>query len=438
MDELDFDVTDLREAPDADTDADADGWEPAGAGRPAHQPSALLLHPRRLQLSRRLRATLTGAAVLLVSALLLLSIPQAPSSLAALLHIPTPTAPPPLPVGADTLVLRHTVPWGELRLDGEPVRHLGTALVPPNTQGVQLPALTLARGRHTLSYSALPFPTLRCNISVPAAPGDTCPLVSRTADDALETFGLTRSVDLGATFALLPPAQQDALLSVVAAALAAQSPTATLAAGEPYLAADGKPAVASMPLVATLRYTLDTSSAIIGPAGPIGPAATDACRPLCADEHDQGDLSAWLVAARLALAWQYAPAAGQPFAGPVAPGAPSAVYVDVQVTWDGGWRVIPAPIGGQAECAAATAAAQIALAQQRLSGRFSCVPALDHPANGCLVTAQPLDAAGLPSGSDLALYYRFGLLFAGNAAARRGLPGLPAIAPAALALLPTV
>lgn len=429
MDELDFDVTDLRAVPDAGMDAD--DWEPLDAGTLPHQSPAAPSHQRRLWFSRRLRAMLTGAVVLLVSAILLFSIPQSPASLAALLHVPTPTAPPPLPVGADTLVLRHTVPWGELRLDGAPVRHLGTALVPPNTQGVQLPALTLARGRHSLSYVAPPFPTLRCTISVPAAPGDTCPLVSQKADDALETFGLVRSVDLGATFALLPPAQQHALVSTVAAALAAQSPMATLAAGEPYLAADGRPALAGTPLAATLRYTLDTGGETASSNG------EQVCHPLCADEHDQGDLSAWLIAVPLALAWQYAPASGQPFSGPVVPGALGAVYVDAQVAWDSGWQVVSMPIYGQAECAVAIAEAQVALAQQWSSSRFSCVPAQDHIASGCLITVQPSDPTGLPQGPELALYYRFGMLFAGNAAARRDIPGLPSLTPAALALLPT-
>lgn len=427
MDEFDLDVTDLRE-PD-DTDADD---PPSHAARPASRHPHSFAAPALPHLSRRLRGALTGAVVLLVGAVLLLSIPQAPATLAALLRIPTPTAPPALAVGADTLVLSHTVPWGALRLDGAPVQRLGTALVPPNTQGAELPALTLTRGTHSLSYVAPPFSPLRCTISVPAAPADTCPLGPHEASGALEAFGATRIVDLGATPALLPPAQHAALVSAVAAALAAQSPMATLAAGEPYLAANGRPALARAPLAATLRYTLDTSEDVTGPAG------DGVCRPLCADEHDQGDLSSWLLAARLALAWQYIPTtgAGQPFAGDVALGPPTAIYVDVQVAWDGAWRVVSAPIDGQAECAVATASAQTVLDLHRLSGRFSCVPAQDHIAAGCLVTAQPLSSAGQPVGPELALYYRFGVLFAGNAAARQRLPELPAIAPAALALLP--
>lgn len=426
MDEFDFDVTDLREPDDMAAD------DPAmPVARPhSHHRFAVSALPH---LSRRLRGTLTGVVVLVVAAVLLLGIPQAPATLAALLRIPTPAPPPPLAIGADTLVLRHTVPWGELRLDDTPMQHLGTALVPPNTQGAQLPALTLTRGTHSLSYVAPPFSPLRCTISVPAAPADTCPLGPREDSGALEAFGATRIVDLGATPALLPPAQHEALVSAVAAALAAQSPATTLAAGEPYLAANGRLVAAGEPLAATLRYTLDTSEDVSGPG------ADDVCRPLCADAHDQGDLSSWLLAARLALAWQYAPTtsgAGQPFAGDVAPGPPTAVYVDVQVAWDGAWRVVSAPIDGQAECAVATASVQAALGLHRLAGRLSCVSAPDHIAAGCLVMAQPLDSAGQPVGPELALYYRFGVLFAGDAATRRVLPELPAIAPSTLALLP--
>lgn len=430
MDEFDLEVTDLRE-PDNPDDVEAEADDSDTAPVVTRRPFAAPAHPL---LSRRLRAALTGATVLLVAAVLLLSIPQAPGTLAALLRIPTPTPPPPLSVGADTLILRHTVPWGVLRVDGAPVRHLETALVPPNTQGTQLPALTLARGMHTLSYDAPPFPALRCRVSVPAAPSDTCPLGLQAVTGPLETFGLARLVDLGATPALLPQPQHDALESAVAVALAAQSPATSLAAGEPYLAADGTPAEARAPLAATLRYALDTSG------DSANPSTDDVCRPLCADQHDQGDLPAWLLAARLALSWQYAPAAGQPFAGAVAPGPPTAVYVDVQVTWDrmdGLWRVVSAPIDSQAECAVATARAQAAIEQHRLSGRLSCMPTPDHIADGCLITAQPLDATGQPVGQELALYYRFGVLFAGNAAARQRLPELPAIGHAALALLPS-
>lgn len=429
MDELDFEVTDLREPPADRRDRDPSGTAASGEMRPpAQRPFAAPARSRRV---RRLRGALTAAALLLVGAVLMVSIPQAPATLAALLHVPTPSPPPPLPVGADTLVLQDSVPWGVLSVDGAPVRHLGTALVPPNTQGVQVPALTLARGRHSLSYAAPPFSTLRCHISVPAAPDDSCPLAPQAVTGPLETFGRTRIVDLGARPALLPRRQRDALVRVVAAALAAQSPTTALAAGEPYLAADGQRAVAREPLVATLRYTLDTGAPDISPEGD----AT--CGALCADSHDQGDLRAWLLAARVALSWQYAPTTGgQPFAGAVAAGSPAAVYLDVQVAWDGAWEVVSAGVFDQAECAVATAAAQTALQQQQLAGRLACTATFEHIAAGCLVTAQPLDAAGRPAGQQLALYYRFGLLFAGDAPTHQRLPNLPAAGGAALALLP--
>lgn len=426
MDEFDIEVTDLRESPDTDAD---DPTEVDEHWRlPARDPFAA---PARSRRSRRLRAAFTGAVVLLVASVLLLSIPRAPATLAALLHIPTPAPPLPLPVGADTLVLRHAVPWGELRLDGAPVRHLETALVPPNTQGAQLPALTLARGRHSLRYVAPPFPTLRCAISVPAAPSDTCPLAPQEVAGPLETFGLARIVDLGATPALLPQRQHDALVSAVAAALAAQSSTTMLAAGEPYLTAGGAAAVAREPLVATLRYTLDSGTYTDSFNG------EGMCRPLCADAHDQASYSGWLLTGRLDLSWQYLPTAGQPFAGAVAQGTQNPIAeAAVLVTWSGAWQVTLAPLFGEPECAAAATAVRSALEEQALSARLACEVAPRRAADGCLVTVQPLDAAGLPVGPVLALYYRFGVLFAGDTAARHRLPKLSAVGPAALALLP--
>ncbi len=426
MDEfdLDFDVSDLREPPPADTAA-------AAADDHPRVPRPVISAARgRSRLAPRTRAILTIAAALLVALALLLSVPQAPATLVALLRLPTPTAPPPLPVGADTLVLQHTVPWGVLRVDGAPVRHLGTALVPPNTKGAQLPALTLARGQHTLSYDAAPFPTLRCTVSVPAAASDSCPLGPRDVTGPLETFGLVRIVDLGAMPARLPQAQRDALVSAVAAAVAAQSPSTTLPPGEPYLAADGTPAIAREPLVATLRSTLDSGAYAPGPDG------EGACPTVCTNAHDQVSFSAWLLTGQVDLSWLYTPLSGPSYGGDIAPGSPHmADMTDVLVTWDGSWQVTLAPLSSVPICDIAQAAVVAELERHGLTVNLACTAA-EHPADGCLMTAQPLDAARQPAGQELALYYRFGMLFAADALTRQWLPDLPPARPAALALLP--
>lgn len=433
MDEFDLDVSDLREPPPADPRDGADPADPANPAAefrtPTHRPFAVSARAHR---PPRMRALLTIAAVLLAALALLLSIPQAPATFAALLHVPTPTSPPPLPVGADTLVLQHTVPWGVLRVDGAPVRHLGSALVPPNTQGAQLPALTLARGRHILTYDAPPFPMLRCTVTVPAAASDSCSLGPQQTAGPLETFGLARIVDLGATPTRLPQRQHDALVSAVAAALAAQSPATTLAHGEPYLAADGTLASARQPLMATLRYTLDTSVYTSGPNG------EGVCRPLCTDAHDQGGFSAWLLTGQMDLSWQYTPPDAPPFAGATAPYTSNPTdVVDVLVNWNGAWQVSLAPLSGVPICDLAEGAVGNELESHGLLANLACAAAT-HPADGCLTTAQPLDDARQPAGTQLAFYYRFGVLFAANSTTRRRLPNLPSLDPAALALLPPV
>jgi len=71
--------------------------------------------------ARRLRAVVVAAAVLLVTVLLLGNVPDSRISLAALLHLPTPTPTAPLAFGADQFSAVNGVPWGVLRSDGKPV-----------------------------------------------------------------------------------------------------------------------------------------------------------------------------------------------------------------------------------------------------------------------------------------------------------------------------
>src|SRR5260370_5380918 len=116
--------------------------------------------------ARWLRAVVVAAAVLLVTVLLLGSVPDSRASLASLLHLPTPTPTAPLAFGADQFSAVNGVPWGVLRSDGKPV-----AL----SQSQAVFVFSLPRGRHTLEYRAGPFPVLRSVVSVPVSPPHTSP-----------------------------------------------------------------------------------------------------------------------------------------------------------------------------------------------------------------------------------------------------------------------
>src|SRR3954453_8056762 len=86
-----------------------------------------------------------------------------------------PTHTPLVRLGADSLQLLHSAPWGSLRLDGQSAATLGISLT-PRIPDETAPAFTLRAGHHPIKYPPEPFPPLRCQISQPASATDTCPL----------------------------------------------------------------------------------------------------------------------------------------------------------------------------------------------------------------------------------------------------------------------
>src|SRR5262245_40295911 len=78
---------------------------------------------------RLLQVTVTGLAVALAVAVILMTFPNAASQLKAPLRLLTPEPTATLPLGSDIILLAHTVPWGHLRVDGrtDVVRDLGIA-----------------------------------------------------------------------------------------------------------------------------------------------------------------------------------------------------------------------------------------------------------------------------------------------------------------------
>ena len=148
-------------------------------------------------------AAIVGLLVVALLPLLVVT-PASARTLAAWVGLPTLPRPTPLPPGAGTFLLADTVPWGDLEIDARPAAALGIALQWPY-DGNQVPTFTLPPGAHELIYHAEPFVPMRCRVSVPAAPTDTCPLLPPDHNSPLFPPASSRILDARALPASLPP-----------------------------------------------------------------------------------------------------------------------------------------------------------------------------------------------------------------------------------------
>lgn len=458
MDEFEIEVTDLRKKltdapPETAITERGDNSSPASARAPVDPPSQSLQRgasgptpPQRMPRSRRhrqLQSGLVAAMLLLAVASILGSVPGSTATLASLLHIATPVPTAPLAPGADNIIAAHGVPWGTLLVDGH-------ALPDANLHIAYQGVFRLARGQHTLIYHASPFPTVRCTVSVPLSPRDTCPLLdtSRLGGQPNGIPGDTRIVDLRATPDRLPRDQLAALTDGVVEALAAWLPpasaSATVAPGERYVAADGSIATADQPLRATFLYTLnlDQPHSIGG----------DSCVTFCAPPAIEAPLSeVWVVYILVHHGWRYADASS---AGrvriPYAPAIPATLVSRTQpfdtfdfivkqfsVRWNGAWRVTPSAF--DASSADPSSDPTCTIGMDLLSTlynditapfEFSPSPLLPHVADGCLLRALPVNDPNHPA----YFLYRFGVLLAVGSVAHTARPTLPVATPGEYAL----
>src|SRR5260370_16176288 len=223
MDGTEFEVPDLR----------------TGATRP-HALAESARRPRgalRILQGQSRRAFLTLCTALLVF-LLLARAGASRDVLGLLFHRPAPPPVARLSIGADTLYFAQGVPWGRLALDGRALGDadysvLHTDLDPPYI------SLRLTRGPHTLEYRAAPFPVLRCDLSLPASPADTCPLLRPGKDaDVTQLPPAQRILYFVATPSRLSSAILAPLPAALGDTLARTSSPTTAAAGERILSPD--------------------------------------------------------------------------------------------------------------------------------------------------------------------------------------------------------
>jgi len=395
----------------------------------ATHPHALAENARRPRGARRIlqgqsrRAFLTLCTALLVF-LLLARAGASPDLLGLLFHRPSPLPVARLGIGADTLYFAHGVPWGHLSLDGRTLGDadysvLHTDLDPPYI------SLRLTRGPHTLEYRAAPFPVLRCDLSLPASPADTCPLLRPGKDaDVTQLPPAQRILDLGATPGRLSPALLASLRAAVGDTLARTSSATTAAAGERILSPDGRVSVAPRPLTATLLFA-PGSGTRVSALDANGRLITLPCLGLCASRAllASDDPHAWTLYAQVRPHWWYTDQADarRAYDAPAAtpPIAPDGL-LRLAVTWDGaGWQVAApavAPANPTCDTGISILAHQLPAyllgnVQQAGNMRLSV---LSGPvaAAGCLLSLSDRRANLVASSREALFLYHFGVLFA--------------------------
>jgi hypothetical protein len=400
----------------------------------SHRPASGALHLSPLSLPR-LASAAALAVLLIITIIVVGSNPGAPAALSALIRLPfsAPATPPGASdAGERSFMTLDGVPWGTLLIDGKRDPHANTRLA--LYQG----SFTLPPGRHTLEYRADPFPTLRCVVTVPTGPADTCPLISsQQAGTLADPFPpATRLLDLRATPASLPSSQQAALVAAIQSALVQRVPaeTATVLPGERYVTAGGSVAIATQPLQASFLYEFpwDAHSGLRD------------CRSLCVPRDLALSEDAWVISAHVRQGWRYTTADGVPvipFAPPIASGiaplTPSGasatdIFINLFISWTEHWQVSTlslAEFGGPCAvptCAVGFEALLHVLGSANMS--FTRIP-LSRAANGCLFVVQRFTAGGALAGQPLYYLFRFGVLLAVNAPARSTLPALPVATP---------
>lgn len=409
-----------------------------------------------------------------------------------------------LPAGADIVALAHAVPWGTLSLaDGAPAPSATaspsaspfaspsptaapTASTTPSTTPSATPAVSkaltpagtagtyvyyrLARGTHTLVYTAAPFPTMRCQISIPAASVDTCNLLPGLASGAVHALGAARIVDAQATADHLAADTQKALFDAIQTA-ANPSPTQVVY-GEHYLNASNQSTYnVYSPLQAALIYTVNTDpahalpppssepSATATPSAATTPATTGtpsatattpaSCVSLC-DLPATPDAAAsssntpangsstqatpqttpaatgtpsavssaaqpWTQLANLAPVWRYTTSRGTQIAGVVSAQG-GTTGATVAITWNGSWQATM-DATDKAGLLGGIVSTTVSALKPPQGWTVKTYPA-SNPTDGYLAVVSP------SSGTPAQLLYRFGILLSVNSVAYSTFPSL--------------
>jgi hypothetical protein len=436
MDDFDVEVSGLEQATAAPP-ADAhhpDGASPPldtiGADSPAPVAQRLSLSARLPRPQRLLRAgSVVALLILLVCAVLL--IPT--SNRDAVLHLLTPPTAVPTAIpraGDDAFLWEHSVPWGQLFIDGKPGPDVRGSAEQFDAQGFPDGALFhLLRGRHFLEYRAYPFPTLACRVSVPASRDDTCPLAPFDVGFLGGRAPATRLLDLQATIDRLPRVYLEPLLATTQAyldSLSSALPSGALSVGDHYLDRAGQVTQARSALQIKAQFRLDSSVEQLNGVS---------CVTLCAATGlgESSSPEGWALLAPVALTWRYTTPSGEVVAsdGPALPlGAVPFNAILLRVGWsDGAWQTPTAVLSASETdpVICPTGAHALNVTQASTSSLHSQWPVAVSTAElGCLLAGSDTDpTSGIPTGPLALVLYRAGALVAVNVQAQQNFPNLP-------------
>lgn len=321
--------------------------------------------------------------------------------------------------GAETIYFENGVPWGTLMLDGHTIHQSDSQL---------FGSVQVGKGHHTLTYSDPPFPALHCHLDVPLNLGDNCPLEMSPPSSAAGHDVFVRIVNLGATPDEMPPASFHQLVSVTDGALRNLSSSTLVLPGSSYLAAPGKPQVATRPLLATLHFRINTDPSVVAPYLP----GQHLCSQICFLGDNAHSPGTWSLLALSQVSWTYALPDGPVLAEnapAVAPLNSSTALVTIHVTWDGAWHAAAEPLedqfGASPLCDVAQAALPVMAPQHGIEPSYTQrqLPAT-NAADGCVIETQ-VNTPG-DTGGPAYVLYRFGVLLAVNSEAQALFPSLPA------------
>lgn len=436
-DSFEIEITDLRGDPVA-APAPADGVpQPAGSS-PEDEPGTAAPRRGNSPLARRAgrRARLLGsasAATVLTVALVvvLLGSPVARGPFNSL--FPTPTA---TELGADTFQLVNDVPWGTLTADGHAIAR--TRL------GGQPALFRLDGGTHQLVFVAPPFPALRCQVSVPAAAADTCPLARDTQQLYLvpqppRLEGL-RVLDLRASVDNLPLDSHAQLIAATRALFASAQQQTVVRPGEHYLGGDQRMRVARSVLQATQAMELDPNlNSGVSFNG-------ETCNMICSLPAPAAIPGGWALMATATLSWRFAAPDGT-LVAETAPqthdGAQMSVMpIMLTATWQSAWQVsfatgsgglfglsggpdAPLAVTAQILCGAAQFDAASRITPSTEYGSIGWSGIAPNAADGCVVVNQATNPEDQLVGQPEYWLYRFGVLLAASPLAHQLNPDLP-------------
>lgn len=406
--------------------------------------------------ARLLAGAGTFVALLLVLALVVGILPSMAQRAAGLVFGPTATATTPLFSGDDLFYIAPGPTWAAVSLDGHEVTLPAFGTAAP---------LRLARGRHTLTWHAPPFPDQHCAFSVPVrgTPPDTC-VYDRVsvhlsgAGQQPGTFVSLWLIEFFPTLNTLAPSQRAALTAAIRLALTAQSATEIVRPGERF-AISTSIERATRPVQATLRLTPAVTSAQAGctfdtqeTCAYLGRDCTVLCTVPQYGQLGVGSPPVWTVLSVANPTWQYAVNGKVIGTFDAAGSGPSFEPVPLAIRWDGAnWHAtvnFTPPAYVFDSFAFPTALTVVGPACWPLESQLAAggiaeptnelyfAPSLNYiagptPAAGCVALATP---GGGVKGPPAYLLGRFGIVLTANALARSLWPGYATATPAEAAL----